>query len=189
MLTLTVSLSAIVISAAAGKPEILMAMTGIVSLVMAIMGLREDHALRAKGASRSEIGASNARYMGLVWVWAAIGLLMTYFFLPTVWREWWHFFLALVLVGVLCLFFATAMQRDADKGSTDDTMLKLGRLLTYGQLAGMLAVVAGLLIDPNKRFLDVQFPDWAANNIFFFGAIALAAISANAILSDRKSGA
>jgi hypothetical protein len=189
MLTLGISLSAIVVSAAVGRPEVLMAMTGLVSLVMAVMGLRDDRALRAKGASRSEIGASNARYMGLVWVWAALGLLMTYFFLPTEWREWWHFFLATALVGVLCLFFATAMQRDADKGSVDDTMLKLGRLLTYGQLAGMLAVVAGLLIDPGKRFLDVGFPDWAANNIFFFGAVALAAISANAILSDRKGGA
>jgi hypothetical protein len=32
---------------------------------------------------------------------------------------------------------------------------------------------------------DPQEPDWAANNIFFFGAAALALISANALRSPK----
>jgi hypothetical protein len=50
------------------------------------------------------------------------------------------------------------------------------------QLAGMILVVVGLLIDGKMvRFLDPRYTDWAANNVFFFGALALAAISGHAL--------
>jgi hypothetical protein len=45
--------------------------------------------------------------------------------------------------------------------------------------------VAGLFIDPDKTFVDTKKPEWAANNIFLFGALALATISANALLTDK----
>lgn len=189
MLTLTLSLCAIVISAAAGRPEVHMAMTGLVSLVCAVLAIRENKGLRAAGASSSSIAASTARYMGLIWVWGAIGLLMTYFFILTEWKEWWQFFLAFAVVAILCLFFAATLGRDAESGTDDQTMLRLGRALTWGQLIGMLITVAGLLIDPDKSFLNVSHPDWAANNIFFFGALALAAISASAILAESRNKA
>lgn len=187
MSTLGLSLSAIVISAAAGKPEVHMAMTGLVSLVIAVLAIREDRSLRAAGASRSAIAASTARYMGLVWVWGALGLFMTYYFIVAEWREWWHFFFAFLFVSVITIFFAATLEKDAQKGSDDQTMLKLGDGLTWLQLIGMLATAIGLMIDPDKSLLDVSRRDWAANNIFFFGGLALAAISANAILANRKA--
>ena len=187
MLTLALSLSAIVLSAAAGKPAVHLAMTALVSLVVAVLALRENKDLRAARASRSTVAASTARYMGLIWVWGALGLLMTYFFILTEWKEWWQFFLAFAVVAVLCLFFAATLGNDAEKGQDDETMLRLGRALVWGQLIGMLVTIIGLWVDHNKSFLNVKNPDWAANNIFFFGAIALAAISASSLLADRKS--
>ncbi len=62
------------------------------------------------------------------------------------------------------------------------TLLRLARYLTLGQLAGMIIAMLGLIID-DKMPRDPQEPDWAANAIFFFGAAALAAISANALRS------
>ncbi len=186
MSTLTLSLSAIVISAAAGLPAVHLAMTALVSLVVAIMALREDKELRTAGASRSMVAASTARYMGLIWIWGALGLLMTYFFILTEWKEWRHFFVAFSIAGVLCLFFAATHSRDAESGKEDETMLRLGRALVWGQLIGMICTMVGLLVDPNKHFLDVKQVDWAANNIFFFGAFALAAISASALLANRS---
>ena len=45
-----------------------------------------------------------------------------------------------------------------------------------------LVVMVGLLIDGKMtRFLVPRHGDWAANNIFFFGALALAVISAYAL--------
>ncbi|MGQ0673968.1 MAG: hypothetical protein ACT4N2_13980 [Hyphomicrobium sp.] len=189
MLSLALSLSAMAISAAAGKPEIHLAMTSFVSLVIAVMAIREERDLRASGASRSAVAASTARYMGLVWAWGAMGLLMTYFFVLEYWREWWQFFLAFSFAAVMCLFFAAVLGRDAEAGRDDETMIRLGRALTWGQLVGMMATVIGLLIDPDKKFLDMNEPDWAANNIFFFGSLALAAISASAIWAQRSETA
>jgi hypothetical protein len=46
--------------------------------------------------------------------------------------------------------------------------------------------VLGLLIDGKMtRFLIPRYTDWAANNVFFFGALAVAAISANALRANR----
>ncbi|MEE8310044.1 MAG: hypothetical protein V3R34_06600 [Hyphomicrobium sp.] len=51
-------------------------------------------------------------------------------------------------------------------------------------VVGMLITMIGLVID-DKMPRDPQEPDWAANNIFFFGAAALALISANALRSPK----
>lgn len=186
MLILTISLSAMVISAAAGLPVVHMAVTGLVSLVMALIAVRENQTLIASGAIKSEIAASTARYMGLVWTWGALGLFITYNFI-LVWKEWWQFFLAFAVLGVLCIFLATALSRDASSGKNDETMLTVGRYLTVAQLVGMMVTVIGLLIDGKMvRFMTPRYTDWAANNIFFFGALAMAAISFNALRARDK---
>jgi hypothetical protein len=52
----------------------------------------------------------------------------------------------------------------------------------------MIAVVVGLLIDGKMtRFLVPRYGDWAANNIFFFGALAIGAISAYALKVGKPS--
>jgi len=186
MVTLTISVCAIILSAAAGKPEIHMAMTAFVSTAMALLAIRENRQLIGEGASRSEVAASTARYMGLVWVWGALGLLVTYFFILK-WREWAYFFAGFAALGTLCLLIAATLDRDAKKGTDDETMMKIGRALSWGQLVGMLITMIGLIVDGKMtRFLNpAKFGDWAANNIFFFGALALAAISLNALMATR----
>lgn len=186
MLILTVSLSALVLSAAASMPMVHMALTGLVGLVIALIAIRENSTLVESGASKNEIAASTARYMGLVWTWGALGLFVTYNFILQ-WKEWWHFFLAFTVLAVLCIFLANSLSRDFEAGKQDDTMLTVGRYLTVAQLVGMMVTVAGLLIDGKMtRFLTPRYTDWAANNIFFFGALALIAISFNALLARDK---
>jgi hypothetical protein len=72
------------------------------------------------------------------------------------------------------------MSRDAAAGRQDDTLLTIARYLTIAQLAGMIIAVVGMIVD-HKMPRDFREPDWAANAIFFFGALALAIISANAL--------
>lgn len=185
MVALTVSVCMIVISAAVGQPIVLMAMTGLVSLAIALLAVRENASLSADGASRSAVGASTARNMGLVWLWGALALLVIYLFVLQ-WHQWWQLFIGLAFVGVLSLFFAATLRRDGDAQRDDETMLRLGRYLVIAQLIGTLVTIAGLMLDPDKHFMTTQRPDWAANNIFLFGALALAAISAHALLADRN---
>lgn len=185
MVCLTVSVCVIIISAAVGEPSGYLAMSGLVSLAFALIAIRENGALRASGASRSAIGASTARYMGLVWMWGALALLVTYYFILTPWREWWQFFIAFAMVGSLCMVFAAVLSRDAEAKREDETMLRLGRYLTIGQLVGTLIAVVGLNLDPDKNFVNTNREDWAANNVFLFGSLALAAISFHALWSDK----
>lgn len=105
------------------------------------------------------------------------------------WEEWWQYVLGAGIVGLLCLFFAATLSRDASAGREDATMLNLARYLTIGQLAGMVIAMIGLIADA-KMPRDPKKPDWAACAIFFFGAASLAAISADALrptASSRKT--
>ena len=88
------------------------------------------------------------------------------------------------LFGVrgLWLFFSGTLDKDAREGRDDAIMLKVGRMLAIVLLVGMIIAMAGLLIDGKmSRFLNPRHTDWPANNIFFFGAMAMAMIAGYAI--------
>ena len=128
--------------------------------------------------------------MGLVWIWGALSLFVTYFFILT-WKEWLVFTGAFAAVGILCLLFAAALDNDEQKGRKDQTMLSLARYLSIGQIIGMVLAMVGLVIDgkfPVTVKANAGWQDWAANNIFFFGALAIAIITANALWGKPQNG-
>lgn len=189
------SIALLAVSAGARGPEprmalVHMAIAAIVSIVLAYLAIRDTQKLIDSNARRSVIAASTARFMGMVWTWGALGLLITYATGILSWREWWQFFIAFFVAAGLCLFFSATLQKDADAGKDDETMLSLGRYLAIGQLVGMLIVMVGLVIDGKmQRYINprIGWEDWAANNIFFFGAFALAAISLFAIRAQAPA--
>ncbi len=187
MSSIAISVALLVVTAAmkAATPSMAyvhMAIAALMAIVFALVAIRETRALAEGGASRSAVAAQTARFMGYVWAWGALGLVISYGTGVVAWREWITFFAALVILAAASLFFSTLLQRDADEGTEDEAILKIGRYLAWGQLAGMILVVVGFLIDGKMmRFLEPRHGDWAANNIFFFGAIAIGAISAYAL--------
>jgi len=186
MIALTVSVCATVIAAAAGDQLLHMATTGLVSLGIALLAAREHRSLLVAGASESVVGASTARYCGLVWAWGAVATLVTYAFtLEAKWPEWWQFFLGFSFAAVASLLFAAMLNRDAERGTVDPGLLKIGRALIIAQIVGMAAAIISLFID-GKFPRDVSKPDWANCNIFFFGALAIAAISINALVNPAR---
>jgi hypothetical protein len=185
IIILVLSAIKILYFASTGAPAALLAVAGVTSLVLTALAIRERSTLRKSGASKSRIASATSRNMGLVWLWGALALLLVYVFALD-WREWWHFCAAFATAGVLCLGFSAMLVRDAGAGRDDETMLALGRYLAIGQLVGMIVTVAGLAIDPDKEFVYIKEGDWAGNSIFLAGALALAAISAHALLSEKK---
>lgn len=188
MTVLGLGVSSLILAAGSGSPPTYMAVTALISFAIAAIGLRETIALDAADAPLSAVSASTARYMGLVYAWGAIALFATYFFILPEWHEWPVFCGAFAIVAAISLTFAATMSNDAARGKDDATLLKVGRILTVVQFAGTVAAVIGLMIDPDKQFLNPAKKDWAAQTIFLFGAIALAAISAAALFytRDRK---
>jgi hypothetical protein len=189
---IVVSLVLLVLTAAGRELDIRLAYAhmGVAAIVAAVFFMsfaRTNMALRAESAGESRIAANTSRYLGLVWAWGALVLASTYGTGVLPWREWPTFLVACVLLSGLCLFFAATLEKDARAGRDDAAMLKLGRILAIVLLVSMLATMAGLLIDGKmSRFLTPRFTDWAANNVFFFGAMSMAMITGYALYSKSS---
>lgn len=184
---LALGLGAAITTVLANQPGVHMAVTAAIAAMYVARGILVHRTETARGASRSAIASTNASSMGLVWLWGGIALLVIYTGILT-WREWWQFALAFLIAGAISMGFSWLLARDVAAGKDDETMLKLARNFAWLQLAGMVATMAGLLIDPDKRFLIVRerWEDWAANSIFFFGAAALAVLSVYALKMEKR---
>jgi hypothetical protein len=164
-----------------------MGLAALVAIGFAASFFKANTALRASGASQSAIAATTSRFVGYVWGWGAACLLTVYATGILVWREWLHFSVAALVLSAASLIFATMLQRDADAGKEDPALLKLGNLLAKVMLVGMIAAMVGFIIDGKMvRFLNPRFTDWAANNVFFFGAVSLAAITGYALKYKQR---
>ncbi len=87
-----------------------------------------------------------------------------------------------MFAAVASIAFATLLDRDRAAGRSDPMLTKAGRILAQVQIVGMAVGVISLFVD--KKFpRDVAYADWAGNNILFFGALAIAAISIDALRS------
>lgn len=183
---LAIGAGVLALAAAVGTPVHFMAVTATVSLIIAALGVRRIVTLHKTGASVSAVSSSGAHSMGLAYAWGAVALFATYVFVLPRWHEWPIFCGAFAAVAAVSFIFAATIAKDAQRGKDDETLLKVGRILTIAQLAGTIVAVVGLLLDPDKQFLNEGRQDWAAQTIFFFGAIALAAISAAALVYTRN---
>ncbi len=191
MVAIAISIFVLIVSAAGGLVGTHTTVASIVALCFAAFAVFENRRLHEAQASEYQIAASTARHMGLVWSWGALSLLMTY--MPSlnilIWKEWLTFTGMFAGLAVLCLFMATTIANDEAKGRQDRSLLNIAHYLSVTQLVGMVIAMIGLVADKKfppvvKKSIDWQ--DWAANNYFFFGAAALAVISANALISARK---
>jgi hypothetical protein len=187
MLAIGISVAALVISAAARPGNVSMAYAHLsiaagVSILFALLAIRDLAAASAKGESRIGLSARSARYMGLVWLWAAIVIALTYGTGVMAWKEWPAHFVGLAVVGVVCLLVANSLGNTDKSSGVGDSTLSAMRALTIAQLVGMIALMIGFLVDGQmRRFLIERFTDWPAKNVIFFGAMAIAAISGAAL--------
>ncbi|MEL6374473.1 MAG: hypothetical protein AAFR04_10940 [Pseudomonadota bacterium] len=187
MLAIAGSTAALVITAAANMHYIHMAIAAVMAIFMALLASRENKDAIATQANESAMASLNARYMGLVWTWGALVLFITYALILK-WNEWLGFFIAFMVAAGLCLFFSALLSKDAEQGKADRSLLDIAWYLSVAQLVGMIITMLGLLIDGKMwRFLNPRFTDWAANNVFFFGALALAVISWLGIQASRRA--
>jgi hypothetical protein len=183
-LLLGLGLAGVVYSAREAEPLGLLGAAGFVNLLLAAVGISQRRALNRAGALASAVESATARAMGLIWLWGAAALVLVYTTVMS-WREWTHFSAAFAAAGLICLGFSALLAKDAKAGKEDATLLRLGRYFAIAQLAGMIATLIGLAVDPDKEILYAVDSDWAGNGLFLFGALALAVVSAYALI-DRK---
>jgi hypothetical protein len=183
---LAAAVVATVAAAAAKTVPLHMAVAALACLVMVFMAIREHQTLKTAGASVAAIARSTARYLGLVWAWAALSLAATYLLIiGTEWAEWWQFVIGFAFAAVLSMAFAKLLDGGAVNDAGDDPIIKIGRLLVWVQLVGLVAAIVSLFVD-NKFPRDITHADWAGSNIFFFGALAIAVICLDALRSPLR---
>lgn len=186
MLAFTISLCLTILSAAAGNVALHMGATALVTLAIAIVAVQSDRQLEGP-AVRSARAASTARFTALCWIWSGTAIFVTYNFILRNWPEWWQFSIGLLLVGGLTFLLAMVFERDAIAGREDESLLKIARTLNVIQIVGMLAAAIGLIADHKFLFgFGPLRPDWAGNDIMFFGAIAVACIGVHALAADQR---
>lgn len=180
---LVLAAGATVLTAALVDPKLHIAACALVSLAIVLLAFRDHQQLINSGAPTSAKASSTARYLGLVWGWGALSVIAIYLFvLEKVWSEWWQFFIGFAFAAVASIGFAMLLDRDRAAGRSDPILVKVGRILAYVQIVGMTVGIISLFVD--KKFpRDVTYADWAGNNILFFGALAIAAISLDALRS------
>jgi hypothetical protein len=186
LLALAAAACATVLAAATHQPPLHMAVAGVAGLALSFMAIRDRQRLVLAGAPISSIAASTARHLGLVWAWAALAVAATYLLIIEArWPEWWQFFIGFAFAAIASFVFANMLDRDAVAGRVDDPLVKFGRLLVQVQIVGMAAGIISLFVD-GKFPRALNHADWAGCNIFFFGALAIAAISFDALRSPAR---
>lgn len=160
-----------------------MAIAACMGVVFVALAIRDANRVQATGRQGEiERAAVLTHHMGLVWAWGALALAATYGSGIVTWKEWPGFLAAFAVLAGVSLFMAKRLAAQAASQQIDETFVKFSRYLGMALLVGTIIVMLGLIIDGKMtRFLEIQRPnwqDWAANNYFFFGAAALAAISA-----------
>lgn len=181
-----VGLAAMMVTAGARLPVVHLVIGILIALGIAFATIIENLQLRKEGAPKAAVASATARNMGYLYLWSAVVMALTYLTLLS-WHEWWHWFLALALVGVACIFYSNILARDAAAGKEDKAMLSIGNKLTWVQLVGMLIAIVGMLVDGKlTRYMNPKLMDWAAQNIFFTGAVGLALLSAYVLWASRN---
>lgn len=189
MIILTLGLCLVILTAAAGEPTMHLLVTGLISVVFAMLAIRENLKLTGDGAPKSIVAASTARYIGLIWTWGAIGILAIYLLIEGGrWNEWWHYFLGFLCAAIGSILYSTMLERDTDAGREDASVIKLGRALVIAMVIGVVIGIGSMVVE-GKFPRDAKYPDWAACNIFFFGGLSIVAICLNALTASRRSGA
>ncbi|MFA7307386.1 MAG: hypothetical protein WC026_12005 [Hyphomicrobium sp.] len=180
---MAIATCATVLTAGLLDPKLHITACALVALAITLLAIHDHQRLINSGAMTNAIGSSTARYLGLVWAWGALSVLAIYLFvLEKVWPEWWQFFIGFAFAAVASIAFSTLLDRDRAAGRSDPMLTKVGRILAQVQIVGMAVGIISLFVD-HKFPRDVTHADWAGNNILFFGALAIAAISLDALRS------
>lgn len=160
-----------------------MAICAFMSLAFVAIAIRDINRVTEQGERGAAlISGIVAQHSGLVFAWGAAGLMLTYGTGIVTWVEW-HAFLVIFAVLALISFYTARMHfASAETGEVEPRFWKISRYLGMALIGGMIIVMVGLLVDGKMaRFLEIQrtnWQDWAANNYFFFGALALAILGA-----------
>jgi hypothetical protein len=185
MFALSVSVSALLILAAAVWQEAHLGVSMIIALFVAASTIRDQRNLAANGAGEVELAASGARAMGFLWCWSAMVVLLTYTWLLN-WPKSTPILIVLIFGSAVCLFVSSILGRAAKDRIGDANLVSLVDWMAWGQLL-FTCVALGSLYAAGRLSVEgfTHKAKWAAINVSMASAIGIAMIAAY-MLSQRS---
>ncbi|MCL4768503.1 MAG: hypothetical protein KJZ80_19980 [Hyphomicrobiaceae bacterium] len=189
---LVLALVASVVSMIAGAGRGLPLPTGVAAAVFAAaivgvgLGINKPlwvlEAHRVTGCAAPVAAQRNARLIALAWAWGAAAMAGVYTLGGLRWYHAWQYGSGMALLGAIAFGYGFAIARARDPATS--RMLLLGGLqLTLVQ--GVAAACGVLYLLFAGKLMSFR-ADWAASQIFLFGGLAIAALSAMAVRTQRK---
>ena len=102
ILAVAIAISVHAIAAAMPSVELHALISAMISLVIAVLAVRENERALASENDIFDLAAANARFMAVVWSWAAVTITLTYASVLH-WANWWHYAMPISGAAVLCL--------------------------------------------------------------------------------------
>lgn len=189
-LVLALFASVVVMIVGAGREQAMVTGlgAGVFAALAVAIGLGLNQPLWRLEASRITPEAApvaaqrNAKLMALVWAWGAAAMAGVYTLGGLRWQHDWQYGSGMALIALFTWVFGTLIARTGQP-ATQQMLLWRGLQLTVFQGVGAAGGVIYLLA--TGKLMSFR-SDWAASQIFLAGGIAIALLSAMAVITQRK---
>jgi len=189
-LVLALFASVVVMIVGAGRDQ--SSVTGSAAAVFAVLaigiglGLNKPlwnlDAIRITPEAAPIAAQRNAKLMALAWAWGAAAMAGVYTLGGLRWQHDWQYGSAMALIAVFTWGFGLAIAR-AEQPSTRQMLLLRGLQLTIIQ--GVAAAGGVIYLLAAGKLMTFR-SDWAANQIFLAGGVAIVVLSAMAVITQRR---
>ena len=143
---------ATVLTAAVKGPALHITACALVALALVIVAVWDHQRLINSGAPTNAVASSTARYLGLVWAWGALAILLMYVaLLDKRWPEWWQFFLGFSFAALASILFSNMLDRDRAAGRSDPDSGESREDSVQVQIVGMAVGIASMFADISFR--------------------------------------
>lgn len=138
----------------------------------------------SEGSNDAKVDAArrNARLIAIVYLWGAVTLIAIYYLTKLNWYHAWQYAagMALISAGIFAYVHVLARQGSVLR---QPLALQLVEALTALQV---IAAAGGLGFLLGTGKLMTRKDDWAANDVFLMGGLAIIVLSVHALLSQQR---
>lgn len=178
----TASIGLMVAGAMAGMAGLTYAGGGLFLLAALATG---GQVWRAAGAGkpREAVALSFASLIAAAWAWAGLAMLACYYLTDLSWQHAWQYGAGMLLIAAGITAYARARRQPGSRLAAPDAATAMRGITALQGIAALVGVVILLL----SGKVEAQGRDWAANVVFIAGGLALFALSAMAVLAERRT--
>jgi len=132
---------------------------------------------------REAVALGFAGVIAATWAWAGFAMLACYYLTDLSWQHAWQYGAAMVLIAAGITAYARARRQPDSRLAAPDATAAMRGVTALQGIAALIAVAALLL----SGKVEAHGRDWAANVVFIAGGLALFALSAMAVLAERRT--